>query len=94
MPGGRVGDPVLHRLLVGQRPAERLPLERVGAHQVERALHLAEPPHDVVDAPRAEPLLREPERLATLAERVRDRNPDARVPHLAVGVPGRARCAP
>ena len=31
--GVAVGDPVLHRLLLGQRPAERLALERVRAHQ-------------------------------------------------------------
>ena len=72
-----VRDPVLHRLLVGERPAERLPLERVRAHQVERALHLAEPAHDVMDAAGAEPLLGDPERIAALAERVRDRDADA-----------------
>ena len=74
---GRVRDPVLHRLLVGERPPERLPLERVGAHEVERALHLPEPAHDVVDAPRPEALLRQPERLARLAERVRERHAHA-----------------
>ena len=39
--GGRVGDPVLHGLLLGERPAERLALERACAHQLERALHLS-----------------------------------------------------
>ena len=94
--GGRVGDPVLHRLLVGERAAERLALERVGAHQVERALHLPEPAHHVVDPPRAEPLLREPERLAALAERVRDAEP-ARLcsaPRNACSRPGRRGPSP
>ena len=44
--GGRVGDPVLDRLLVGER-ARRTPRARArGVHmQLERALHLAEPAH-------------------------------------------------
>ena len=46
-------------------------LERVRAHHVERPLHLAEPAHHVVDAARAEPLLRDPEAVARLAEHVR-----------------------
>ena len=70
--GGRLGDPVLDRLLLGERAAERLALERAGAHELERALHLPEPAHDVVDPARPEPLLRDPEAVAGLAERVRD----------------------
>ncbi len=91
--GGRVGDPVLHRLLVGERAAEGLALERVRAHELERALHLAEPAHDVVDATRAEPLLRDPEAVALLAERVLDGDADARVAHLAVRRPAAAAVA-
>ena len=88
--GVAVGDPVLDRLLVGERAARRLALERVRAHQLERALHLAEPAHHVVDAPRAEPLLRDQEAGALGAERVRDRHADARVAHLAVRRPALA----
>ena len=69
--GVAVGDPVLHGLLLGERAAERLALERVGAHQLEGALHLAEPAHHVVDAAGAEALLRDREPLADLAEGVR-----------------------
>ena len=85
--GGGVGDPVLHRLLVRERLAERLALERVRAHQLERALHLAEPAHDVVDATRAEPLLRDPEAVAGLAERIRHGHADVRGARLAVRSP-------
>ena len=65
--GRRVGDPVLDGLLLGERGAADLALERVGAHQLERPLHLAEPAHDVVDPPGSEPLLRDPEAVAGLA---------------------------
>ena len=91
--GGRVGDPVLHRLLVRERPAERLALERVRAHELERALHLAEPAHDVVDPARPEPLLRDPEAVARLAEHVLDRHAHPRVAHLAVRRPAAAAVA-
>ena len=74
-----VGDPVLDRLLVRKRAAERLALERIRAHELERTLHLPEPAHDVVDTPGAEPLLRDPESLPHLAERVLDRHAHARV---------------
>ena len=75
---GGVGNPVLDGLLLGERPAERHALVRVATHELERALHLPEPAHDVVDPPRAESLLREPERLALASERVRDRHANAR----------------
>ena len=60
----RVCDPVLHGLLLGEWAAERFALEGARAHQLERALHLSEPPHHVVDPARAEPLLRDQETLS------------------------------
>src|SRR5581483_6535140 len=88
----RLGDPVLDRLLLGQRPAEGLALERVGAHELERALHLAEPAHDVMDAARTEPLLRDREAGADAAEGVLDGNTDAGKSCLAVGPLPRPSC--
>src|SRR5581483_180758 len=84
---------VLHGLLVGQPAAEHLAVERPPAEQVEGALHLAEPAHHVVDAARAEPLLRDPEAVARLAERVLDGDPDAVVGDLAVRRPAAAAVA-
>ena len=86
-----VGDPVLDGLLARQRFAERLPLERIAAHQVERALHLREPAHHVVDTTGAETLLGDQEPSAFCAERVRRRHADVRVPHLTVGRPAPPR---
>ncbi len=85
--GGRLGDPVLHRLLVGKRLAERLALERVRAHQVERTLHLPEPAHHVMDAARPEPLLRDAEAAAALAEQVRRRHAHVGEARLAMRPP-------
>src|SRR5438876_6037584 len=49
----------LHRLLVGEQRAARVPGQRALAQHVERAVALADPSHAVVDATRAEPLLRD-----------------------------------
>src|SRR5262249_60124794 len=87
---GRLGDPVLNRLLLRERAAERLPLERPSAHELEGALHLPEPAHDVMDPSRPEPLLRDTEAVAGLAERVRERHADAGEARLAVRPPATA----
>ena len=49
-----------------------------------------EPAHDVVDPPRPEPLLRDPEAVARLAERVRERHAHAGEARLAVRPPAAA----
>src|SRR5207247_4996902 len=84
--GRGVRDPVLDRLLLGEHASKDLARERAVAHEVEGALHLPEPTHDVMDAAGAEPLLRDAEAVPRSAERVRDRHADVREPHLAVGV--------
>src|SRR5207244_5890696 len=84
--GGGVRDPVLDRLLLGERASEDLARERAVAHEVEGALHLPEPSHHVMDAAGTKPLLRDTEAVSGLAERVRDRHADVREPHLAAGV--------
>src|SRR2546421_350886 len=70
--------------------ASGLALERVRAHQLERALHLAEPAHHVVDAAGAEPLLRDAEAVARLSEHVLERHADVRETRLAVRSPATA----
>ena len=91
--GGRVGDPVLHGLLLRERAAECLAFERPGAHELERALHLAEPAHDVMDAAGPEPLLGDQEAGAALAQEVRLRHAYLLVGHLAVRRPAPAPVA-
>ena len=68
--GGRVGDPVLDRLLLGQLGPERLPLQRPLAEHVEGPLRLSEPAHAVVDAARAEADLGDLEALAAASDQV------------------------
>src|SRR5207249_4896907 len=91
--GSGFGDPVLDGLLLGEQPAERLSLERARTHQLEGALHLPQPAHDVVDATRPEALLRDPETVARLAERVRERDANAGEPRFAVRSPATALVA-
>ena len=55
----RVGDLLLHHLVVGDDLAVRLAAERPLAHHVEGELALGDGAHRVVDAPAAEPPLRE-----------------------------------
>ena len=85
-----VGDPVLHRLLFGERAAEGLAAERIAAHDLECALHLAEPAHAVVDAPRPEALLRDAESVADAAEHVGHWHADILVLDLAMRAVGLA----
>ena len=59
----------------------------VRAHQLEGALHLAEPAHHVVDAAGAEPLLRDAEAVARLAEHVVERDAHVREARLAMRRP-------
>ena len=82
--GGGLEDHVLDRLLLGQRRAERDAGVGALAHQIEGALRLAEPAHAVEDAARTEPLLRDQEALAALAEQVAARHAHVVVRHLAV----------
>ena len=63
---------------------ERRPRRRAPAHHLQRALGHPDRPHRVVDAPRPEALLREPEALALLAEQVRGRHADVVVDDLGV----------
>src|SRR4051795_3156917 len=67
---GRVRDPVLDRLLVGERAAARLGVERALAEHVDRAPRDAEPAHAVVDAARPEALLSEEEAAPVFAQDV------------------------
>ena len=69
--GRGVRDPVLHGLLGRQRSAERVPLQRALAHDVEGAAGLAQPAHAVVDAAGAQPVLGDLEALADLADQIR-----------------------
>ena len=82
--GPRVRDPVLDRLLLGQQAPVREPRERTLAQHVECSPALAEPSHAVVDAPGAQAFLRDHERLALAAERVRDRDANVLVQDLRV----------
>src|SRR5207248_4676100 len=74
-------------LLLGECSAEGLALERALAHQLECALHLSEPAHDVVDPTWAEPLLRDQEAMAPLPEEVLRRHAHLGVTHFAVRRP-------
>src|SRR5262249_23692714 len=66
----RVGDVLLHHLLLREDLALRAARERAFAHHRERALHHRDGAHRMVDAPAAEPRLRDRERLALAAEQV------------------------
>src|SRR6266542_3303406 len=83
--GAALRDPLLHDLLGAERLARRqLAGDGVAAHDAEGALADPDPAHAVVDAPGPEPLLRDDEPGALLAEEVRGRDAAARVAHLAV----------
>src|SRR3954454_11002775 len=81
---GGVGDPVLDRLLVGERAAARLAVERALAEHVERPLREPEPAHAVVDAPGPEPLLGDQEAGTIVAQEVLGRNADVLVEDLGM----------
>src|SRR6185503_8186363 len=66
-PDARLRDAFLRDVVLAQRLAEGDTLARTAAHQLERALRDANLAHAVVDAPRAEPSLRNLE-AAPLAE--------------------------
>src|SRR3954454_23137263 len=80
----RIGDPVLDRLLLGERAAARLAVQRALAEHVERAPRDAEPAHAVVDAPRPEALLGDEESGALVAEQVLRRHAHVLVQDLGV----------
>ena len=82
--GRRVGDPVLDRLLAGERLAEHDAGHRPLAQHPERAVALTDPAHDVMDASWSETLLREHERLAFAAEQVLVGHADVGVQDLGV----------
>ena len=65
---GRVGDPALRGLLVLQQPSPHGSVERPLAHHVEGTPRHPEPPHAVMDPAGDEPVLRDQEALALLAE--------------------------
>src|SRR5207249_6934127 len=83
---GRVGDPVLDRLVARELLAERLPLQRSLAQHVERAPRLTQPPHAVVDAPGPKPGLRDEKTLTALAQEIRSRHSHVLVKDLGVAV--------
>ena len=90
--GRRVGDPVLHRLLLGERPAERLPLVRVrGTSARTRAASARASASRGGSAPGPSRFCASRNAVPLAAERVRDGHPHARVPHLAVRAPAAAR---
>src|ERR1700691_2271472 len=60
-PNPGLGDPVLDNALLGQRLAERGPVERPVAHELQGPLGRADLPHAVVDAARSQPCLRDGE---------------------------------
>ena len=71
----RIGDVALHELLVRQPAALRLAAQRALAHHVQRLARQADGAHRVVDAPAAQPRLRDDERLALAAEQRLGRHP-------------------
>jgi hypothetical protein len=66
----RLGDPVADVGVLRDRLAERLALVGAGAHELERPLGDADRPHAVVDAPGAEPGLRDREAHALAGDEV------------------------
>ena len=81
---GRVGDPVLHRLLLGQHAALRLAVGRALAEHVEGAPRDAQPAHAVMDAPGAEAVLGDEEAGAGLAQQRLGAEVDVLVEDLGV----------
>src|ERR1700694_4768920 len=86
--GAQSGDPVLHRLMLGELAAESLPLERPLAEHVERPPRLAQPAHAVVDAARSEPDLGDLEALAAPPDQVLARDADVLVEDLGMPIYG------
>src|ERR1700722_160448 len=66
----RIGDLLLHHLLVGEARALRRARKDALAHQVEGAPDLPDGAHRMVDAAAAEPRLRHDETAATLAQQM------------------------
>ena len=87
-PHPRLGDPAADDAVVDDRAAERRARGGPPAQHLERALGHPDRPHRVVDAAGAEPLLRQPEALALLAEQVRGRHADVVVDDLGVAAVG------
>src|SRR5260370_11772640 len=86
-PGGRVGDPVLNRLVAGQLAAERLALQCTLAEHFERPPRLAQPAHAVMDAARSEPCLRDQETLPALSQHVGGGHPHVLLADLGMAIP-------
>ena len=85
--GRRLGHPVLDHLLLGEGGPVGVARHRSLAHHVERPLTLAQPAHGVMDAPRAQALLRQVEALADArltAHHVLDRDAHLLVEDLGV----------
>src|SRR5207244_4784542 len=80
----RLGDEVLHELLLGERAAEGMPFVRAAAHQLDRALGSPDRAHAVMDAAGAEPVLGYEEACTALAEEALLRHPAGLVADLAV----------
>ena len=89
---GGVGDPVLNRLAVPEQAAAHGAVQRALAEHVEGAPREPEPAHAVVDAAGNEPVLRDHEALALLAEQRVVPEPHVLVEDL--GVPAEAPEAP
>ena len=69
-PHSRFRDPALDNAVLDDRSAERRPRDRPLARHFERPLGHADRAHGVVDAPRPDALLRDPEPVPFRAERV------------------------
>jgi hypothetical protein len=80
----RLGDPVAHDALLGDRLAEGDPLGRALAHHLDGSLGDAQRAHAVVDAARPETRLGDREALALAADDVADRHADVGEPQLGV----------
>ena len=68
--GRRLGDEVLHELLVAERPAADPARHRPLTHHVEGSMAGPDPPHGVMDAASRKALLGEKEALAGTSDEV------------------------
>ena len=87
--GGAFGDPGLNNLLTGQGSAIGChhALHCPAAHQPKRPLADSDPPHGVMDPPRAQSFLGDDEPLALGSQQVFPRNPAGLVEYLRVAGP-------
>src|SRR5438552_14981339 len=80
----RVGNPVLHRLLFGERLTKRFPLQSISAHHLETPLSGTDPAHAMLNPSRAETCLGQFKSLSSFAEKISYRHTTAFESNLAV----------